>query len=120
MSSTNPLEIRGYLIHLTHYDPRWVLRKNEEEPFRLKVGREIVDSLADIGFNMLLIGVSDGVEYKSHPELKRRYSLAMEQLEEFAAYARDKGLEIVPKLNFSRSEVNCHDCWNRKPVLYNF
>jgi hypothetical protein len=115
MKNLPPLAVRGYLLHLTHYDPRWVLQKSTEKPFDLKVGMGIVDALAATGFNTLLIGVSDGVRYASHPELRRRYSVPMKQLVQLASHARESGLDVVPKLNFSRSEVNCHDFWLRGP-----
>jgi hypothetical protein len=105
----------GYLLHLSHYDPAWVQRKRSEKPFDLRVAHRIVDLLADQGYNMVLIGVSDGVAYAKHPELKRRYSRPMSDLRELADHAHERGLEVVPKLNFSKSEINCHDWWIREP-----
>ncbi len=106
---------KGYLLHLTHYDPRWCAIKDKEKPFDLRVGMEIVDALAEEGFNLLFIGCSDGVRYKSHPELARKYSIPMKDLKRLVAHARKSGLEIVPKLNFSKSEINRHDNWIRTP-----
>ena len=107
--------VLGYLLHLTHYDPKWILTKSREKSFDPEVAREIIDALAAQGFNTLLLGVSDGVRYRSHPELKKRYSVPMNQLVELAGYARARGLDIVPKLNFSRSPTNCHNHWMRAP-----
>ncbi len=104
----------GYLLHLTHYDPSWVLKKKTEKPFDLDVAHRVIDLLADAGYNMLMIGVSDGVAYRSHPELRRRYSRPMSALVELANHAHERGLEVVPKLNFSKSEINCHDFWIRE------
>ena len=109
------LPLRGYLLHLTHYDPVWVARKSQEQPFELDLALQIVDTLAARGFNTLLVGVSDGVVFASHPELRRPYSQPIAQLAQLCAHARQKGLEIIPKLNFSKSEVNCHDHWSRAP-----
>jgi hypothetical protein len=39
----------------------------------------------------------------------------MGRLGTLAASARARGLELVPKLNFSRSEINRHDQWMRAP-----
>jgi hypothetical protein len=103
----------GYLLHLSHYDPAWVPRKPREKRFDLGVAHRIVDLLADRGYNLLMIGVSDGVAFESHPELKRRYSAPIADLEELANHAHERGLEVVPKLNFSKSEINCHDWWIR-------
>ena len=109
------LAIRGYLLHLTHYDPQWVLKKNSERPFDLGLAMEIADELAGAGFNALLVGVSDGVRYKSHPEFRRKYSVPMKQLETLCKHARSLGLEIIPKLNFSRSAINRHNDWMLAP-----
>jgi len=105
---------KGYLLHLSHYDPVWCARKATEEPFDLNLGVEIVDALAAEGFNLLFIGCSDGVQYQSHPELARPYSIPMRGLKRLVDHAVKAGLEIVPKLNFSKSERNKHDNWIRK------
>jgi hypothetical protein len=115
MTKQKELHWRGYLLHLTHYDPVWMRKKSTEKPFDPDVAGEVVETLKDCGFNMLLIGVSDGITYRSHPELKRRYSRPMKALVDLAAHARSLGMEIVPKLNFSRSEINCHNHWMRSP-----
>ena len=39
----------------------------------------------------------------------------MKDLKRLAAHARNCGLEIVPKLNFSKSEINRHDEWSKVP-----
>jgi hypothetical protein len=37
MSARQRLAVRGYLLHLTHYDPVWYARKSREQPFDLEV-----------------------------------------------------------------------------------
>ncbi len=115
MSEGKSISVRGYLIHMTHYDPVWYDRKESEKPFDLALGCEMVKAMAGVGFNMLIIDLADGVEYRSLPELKRHYSVPMADLEKLIACARDEGLEIVPKLNFSKSKDPRHDhnCWFR-------
>ena len=108
MPAPKQLPIRGYLIHITHYDPVWYAKKATEKPFDLDVGREIVDALAAEGLNMLIIDCYDGVRYRSHPELAKHYSVPMSTLSSLVAAARKNGLEVVPKLNFSRSRHEHH------------
>ena len=108
MPAPKQLPIRGYLIHITHYDPVWYAKKATEKPFDLDVGREIVDALAAEGLNMLIIDCYDGVKYRSHPELAKHYSVPMSTLRSLVAAARKNGLEVVPKLNFSRSRHEHH------------
>lgn len=107
------LKYKGYLIHLSHYDPSWCERKAEEKPFSLKVALEVVGALAEFNFNALIIDCADGVTYASHPELKRHYSVPMSDLRELATAARKSGLEIIPKLNFAKSPRDQHDVWMR-------
>jgi hypothetical protein len=109
------LRVRGYILFLTHYDPWWVKRKPRERPFNLDLALELVDEIAAVGFNTLVINVSDGVIYRTHPEFAKRYSVPMTQLRQLSAHARTRGLEIIPKLNFSRSAINCHNHWIRAP-----
>ncbi len=111
MPAAKQLPVRGFLLHLTHYDPMWIPRKPREKQFDLDLALEIVDTLADEGFNLLVIDCSDGVKYKSHPELVKHYTAPMKHLETLAAAARKRGLEVVPKLNFSRSQWHHHNDW---------
>ena len=105
------LKTRGFLIHITHYDPSWIRAKNAEAPFDARVGTEVVGALSAAGFNMLIVDVADGVELASHPEMKRHYSIAMSDFVRFVEASRGAGLEIVPKLNFSKSDHHGHNDW---------
>ncbi len=111
--SAKAVPVRGYLLHLTHYDPRWWKNKEKEKPFDLELGLEIIGAMAEVGMNLLVIDCADGVEYESHPELKRHYSVPMSTLEALVAAAREKGIEVVPKLNFSKSPIHRHNHWFR-------
>ncbi|MFC1582268.1 hypothetical protein ACFL4W_01895 [Planctomycetota bacterium] len=105
--------VRGLLLHISHYDPVWCENKETEGPFDLNAAFEIVDALSDHGFNTLVVDVADGVKFKSHPELKRPYSVNMDQLRMLAEYAQLSGIDVVPKLNFAISGRNLHDQWMR-------
>ena len=113
MAKSSVILIRGYLLHLTHYDPKWYLRKRREKPIDLRLAQEIIDAIAKTGFNLLIIDCADGLRYKSHPELKRSYSIAISRLKPLLDFARKKGLEVVPKLNFSHSRIHRHNYWFR-------
>ncbi|HUT56833.1 MAG TPA: hypothetical protein VNA25_03035, partial [Phycisphaerae bacterium] len=74
MSKSKPVHL-GYLIHITHYDPAWVPRKARERPFDLATGLAVVEALGAEGFTHLAIDCADGVAYRSHPELRKRYTV---------------------------------------------
>ena len=111
LATDAPLPVRGYLLHLTHYDPRWCANKAHEEPFDLAVGRAVVDAVAAAGLNLLLIDPKDAVAYASHPELRRPYTQPMDVLAAVADHARARGLEVAIKLNFSQSGTHQHNHW---------
>lgn len=105
--------VRGFLIHVTHYDPRLCKVKSRERPFDLDVGLEVVDAMAEADLNLLVIDCADGVKYKSHPELARRYTVPMRHLRALAKRARKHGIEVMPKLNFAQSALHQHNHWFR-------
>ena len=111
--SGRTLPVRGYLLHITHYDPVWVANKDKEEPFNLDVGLQIVDAMADARLNLLLIDPKDGVRYAAHPELSRPYSQNIEILRQLAERASSHGMETAIKLNFSQSALHQHNHWFR-------
>lgn len=102
--------VRGYLMHLTHYDSVWIKRKHLEKRFSLKLAIALVDEMAWAGLNTLIVDVEDAVCYASHPELRRAYSAPMADYRRLAAYARAKGLTVIPKLNFAKG-VDMHNAW---------
>lgn len=115
MPQTRAPRYRGYLLHLTHYDPRWTARKSREAPWDLEVALAVVEALGEEGFNLLVVDCADAVKYQSHPEFARRYTHPMRDLATLAAAAHARGLEVAPKLNFARGEINTHNHWMRAP-----
>ncbi len=107
------LPIRGYLLHITHYDPAWNAKKEHEEPFNLAVGLDVIDAMAKAGLNLLVIDPKDGVRYASHPELTRPYSQDIGVLRDLVARAAGHGIEVAIKLNFSQSGLHQHNHWFR-------
>ena len=110
-NTSHPPDVRGYLLHISHYDPVWNANKDNEKPFELPVGLEVIDAMADAGLNLLVIDPKDGVEYASHPELKRRYTQPMDVLRQLADRAKERGIEVAIKLNFSQSGTHRHNHW---------
>ena len=105
------VKVKGLLIHVSHYDPMWWRAKQKEKPFDVTVALDLVDAMADVGLNTLIVDVADGVKYRSHPELKRHYSVPMRDLKKLATATHARGIDVVPKLNFAKSGRNLHDMW---------
>ena len=110
---TDKQPVYGVLLHLTHYDPAWMKGKEAEVRFDRALMAELVDLSAESGFNALIFDIADAVEYKTHPDLKRAYTVPMQELAELASRARDRGLEVIGKLNFSKSDRYRHNWWFR-------
>lgn len=105
------IQYRSLLIHMSHYDPAWCDLKEKEEKFDLQTAVEIINAMSQYKMNLLIVDCEDGVEYKNHPELNRHYTVPMDNLKNIAEYAKEKNIDIVPKLNFSKSGRNRHDLW---------
>jgi hypothetical protein len=107
------LPVRGFMLHMSHYDPVWAARKSREKPMDVNLALEIVDAMAEVDMNLLVIDLADGVKYKSHPDLVRPYTVPMATLRKIARRAQKRGIEVVPKLNFAGSGLNQHTHWLR-------
>ena len=77
------------------------------EYFHEDVWHKAVNSAADAGMNAIVMEVIDGVQYTSHPEVSRPDAFTQEWLHEQVAYCRERGIALIPKLNFSAT----HDMW---------
>ena len=69
--------------------------------------RRIVDHMVARGLNMLVIDLGEGVVYPSHPEIAVRGSWTPDRMRAEIAYLKSRGIEAIPKLNFSAG----HDQW---------
>lgn len=86
--------------------------KSREKPFDLDVGLAIVERMAESEMNTLVIDCSDGVKYACHPELARPYSISGDKLKRLCLEAGNRGINVVPKLNFSQGS-ELHNRWFR-------
>ncbi|OPZ30522.1 MAG: hypothetical protein BWZ02_00724 [Lentisphaerae bacterium ADurb.BinA184] len=110
---SGPLPVRGFLLHITHYDPVWCARKATERPFDLKVALAVIDAMAEAGLNLLIVDAKDAVAYATHPELARPYTQPMQILHRLREHAFARGIETAVKLNFSQSALHQHNHWFR-------
>lgn len=71
------------------------------------IWRQATDHAAEKGLNMVVVDVAEGLVYPSHPDLAVAGSWSAEKMSGEVAHLRAKGLEVVPKLNFS----TLHNGW---------
>ena len=67
----------------------------------------ITSRVAALGGNMILLDLAEGLQYESHPELSAKGAWSKERLEREKRRLAEKGIELIPKLNFSTG----HDTW---------
>ena len=75
--------------------------------FDYDMWREATERMAEIGMNMVLIDVGEGIILPSHPELAVKGSWAPERMLDEVARLKKMGIEAIPRLNFSTA----HDAW---------
>ena len=115
-------EIKAFLLHLGHnmwcewlpeelmneksignpkHVPDWKLACDEA------LWRKTTDMLIARGMNMVLVDVGEALIYPSHPELAIPGSWSPEKMRNEMRRLKARGLEPIPKLNFSCT----HDGW---------
>jgi hypothetical protein len=106
--------IKAYLLHLGYN--MWADREVEDRQYLAaksylrcdkSLWNDVLARMAEIGMNMVVIDLGEGIQYQSHPELAVEGSWTPAQLQAELGRMRDMGLEPIPKLNFSA----CHDIW---------
>ena len=70
----------------------------------------VVDFIAERKYNMLVVDVGDGVKLDSHPEIAAPDAWSKEFLRKKLDELRAKGIEPIPKMNFSC----CHNVWQKE------
>ena len=74
-----------------------------EEP----VWRDVTQAMHDVGMNMIVIDLGEGMAFKKHPELAVKGTWPQDKMRRELDRLRGLGLEPIPKLNFS----SIHDAW---------
>ena len=108
--------IKSYLLHLGYnmwadrVTPDWNEGYTTAQPYlRCDKGLwdDVLRKMVDLGMNMVIIDLGEGIRYDSHPELGVEGSWTVEEMRAELARIRGMGLEPIPKLNFSAT----HDTW---------
>ena len=89
----------------SHQDP-WSPNNNID----LDVFDRTLDFIAERKFNMIVIDVGDGVKLTSHPEIAAPDAWSIDFLRGKLDEIRARGIEPVPKLNFSCA----HNVWQKE------
>jgi len=76
-------------------------------PFEEEAWKKIVDKAVETGFNQIVLDLGEGLHYGSHPELAKPGAWTRERVREEVKSLREKGIELIPKLNFSAT----HHLW---------
>lgn len=91
-------KIWGIMVYLSRN--QWMPMR-DEIVFSDEFWDYLIDSCAENGINTILLDVGDGVQYSKHPELALKNSWSAERVRQEVRKCREKGIEIIPKVNFS-------------------
>ena len=75
--------------------------------FDYDVWKAATERMAEIGMNMAIVDVGEGIVLPSHPELAVNGSWEPERMRDEVERLKKMGIEAIPKLNFA----TCHDAW---------
>lgn len=75
--------------------------------FDYDVWKEATERMAEIGMNLAVVDVGEGIVLPSHPELAVKGSWEPERMRGEVERLKKMGIEAIPKLNFA----TCHDAW---------
>ncbi len=101
--------IWSYYLYLSNH--MWApVPDDEENKTDVALWDEMVDFIAERGYNMVVIDVGDGIKYESHPEISAPDAWDKDFLKKKLDEMRTKGIEPIPKLNFSA----CHCVWMKQ------
>lgn len=71
------------------------------------VWNTLLNEMATVGMNMVVLNIGNCIQYESHPEISIKNAWSHEKLKSELAKCRKLGIEPIPKMNFSA----CHDLW---------
>jgi hypothetical protein len=117
--ASRPEQLRAVLLHLG--SNMWCDWAADGEPSGLKdkrapkkelicrreYWRKATDHAAARGLNCVVVDLGEGVVFPSHPELAVAGSWTADEMREEVRRLRTKGIEAIPKLNFSTT----HNGW---------
>ena len=67
----------------------------------------IIEESEKAGINTIVLDVGDGIEFGTHPEIACKDAWTRDRLRKELARCREKGITLIPKLNFATT----HDIW---------
>ncbi len=104
MQDGNSEKIWACLLHISMN--MWK-EKDPILPLDEPLWNDVLEKMAEVGMNMVVMDLGDAIVYKSHPEIAVRNAWSIDRLYKELEKIRAMGLEPIPKLNFS----TCHDAW---------
>ena len=84
----------------------WGDEAQPEMPFDEDMWDWILDECVRCGFNHILLDVGDGIQYSSHPEISVKNAWSHARVHKEIARCKEKGITIIPKINFSSFHCN--------------
>lgn len=93
--------LTGCLMHLDHNGGHQHIKESDVFRFDEPLWEAIVDEMAKAGQNALFMNLGNGLHYATHPELAVPGAWTRERLKCEIEKLAEKGITLMPKLNFS-------------------
>lgn len=101
----------GYNMWYDKYCPLKLGEYDQKERDFLLFDEDVLDRItsyiADLGYNAVVLELAESIKYACAPEIGVKGSLLPEKMSETVQKIKNKGLEVIPKLDFSAA----HDVW---------
>ncbi len=100
--SSNENKVWGLLVHLGNWGGGGSEAMNYEELlFDDEAWDYIVEEAPKSGINTIILDICAGIDFASHPEITVKGAWTRAKLRKEIARCKEKGMTIVPKLNFA-------------------
>jgi len=82
-------------------------QESQKLSFNEEAWQKIVDACVENDIDMIVLDLGEGLQYKSHPELAKEGAWTTDRVRSELKVLREKGITLIPKLNFSAT----HHLW---------
>lgn len=98
------LSMRAF--HYMHCRDLW-FPETDTIKFNEEIGRKVIERLAELKMNTIILVLGNTIKWKSHPEISLNDAWSIERFKKFIDFIKKHKLKIIPEFNLS----TMHDTW---------
>ena len=104
---SNKEKMWAYLVHMGPWGGGGSNKMTGKMDWEDEMWDYIVEEAPKAGINTIVLDICAGIEFASHPEITLDGAWTRKRLRQELARCKEKGLTLIPKINFSAT----HDVW---------